>query len=344
MLLEKLTEACGISGNEAEVRNIIIEEINGFVDEIKTDRLGNLIAIKKGKEGFPKIMLAAHMDEVGLMVKAIDENGFLKFDTVGGIDERILISKQVLIGKDKVPGVIGAKAIHLQESDERTTPLKIRQLYIDIGAKNKESAEKVVKRGDYVAFSSEYVEFGNNLVKAKALDNRVGCAVLIDILKEEYDVNIYGVFTVQEEIGLRGAKVSAYDVEPDFAVVFEGTLCSDITEVPEDLHITKLGKGPAISLMDSYTIFSKVLNKRIDETAVENNIDIQYRQPSPGGNDAGNIHITKEGIPCAALSVPCRYIHSPSSVMCLKDFEGCKKTIKLFLKGIKKGEFVNERD
>lgn len=342
MLLEKLTEACSVSGNEKEVREIIKEEIKDFVDEIKTDRLGNLIAIKKGKEGYPKIMLAAHMDEVGLMVKTIDEGGFIKFDAVGGIDERILVSKQVLIGNDKIPGVIGAKAIHLQEPDEKTTPIKAKQLYIDIGAKNKESAEKVVKKGDYIAFNSEYVEFGNNLIKAKALDDRIGCAVLIDILKEEYDVNLYCVFTVQEEIGLRGAKVAAYNIEPDIAVVFEGTLCSDITEVPEDLHITKLGKGPALSLMDSYTIFSKVLNKRIFETAMENNLNIQYRQPSPGGNDAGKIHITKEGIPCAALSVPCRYIHSPSSVMCLDDFEGCKKTMKLFLKGIKKGEFVNE--
>jgi putative aminopeptidase FrvX len=343
MLLKKLTTACGTSGNEDEVRKIIIEDIKDYVDEIRIDRLGNLIAIKKGKEGYPKIMLAAHMDEVGLMVKAIDENGFIKFDIVGGIDERILISKQVLIGKEKIHGVIGAKAIHLQEPDEKTTPLKLKQLYIDIGAESKEEAEKIVKRGDYIAFNSEYIEFGNNLIKAKALDDRVGCAVLADLLKEEYDVNLYATFTVQEEIGLRGAKVAAYGIDPDLAVVFEGTLCSDITEVPEDLHITKLGKGPALSLMDSYTIFPKKLSKRIYETAVENNIDIQYRQPSPGGNDAGKIHITKEGIPCAALSVPCRYIHSPSSVMSIDDFEGCKKTIKLFLKGIKKGEFINEQ-
>lgn len=342
MLLEKLTTACGVSGGEEEVRKLIIEEIKDFVDELSVDRLGNIIAVKKGKEGFPKVMLAAHMDEVGLMVKAIDDKGFIKFEKVGSVDERILVSKQVLIGKNKVPGVIGAKAIHLQEPDERTVPLKVNQLYIDIGVKTKEEGEKLVKRGDYIAFNSEYIEFGKNLVKAKALDDRIGCAVLIDLLKEDYNVNLYGVFTVQEEIGLRGAKVAAYSVNPDFAIVFEGTVCSDITEVPDAEHITKLGKGPALSLMDSYTIFSRELNKRIHETAVDNNIDIQYRQPSPGGNDAGSIHLTKEGVPCAALSVPCRYIHSPSSIMSLDDFEGCKKTMKLFLKGIKKGEYVDE--
>lgn len=342
MLLKKLTMACGVSGNEDEVRKIIIEDIKDYADEIKIDRLGNLIAIKKGKEGYPKVMLAAHMDEVGLMVKSIDETGFIKFAVVGGMDERILVSKQVLIGKDKIPGVIGAKAIHLQEPEERTIPLKTKQLYIDIGASSKEAAEKVVKKGDYVAFNSDYVEFGKNLIKAKALDDRAGCAVLADLLKEEYDVDLYAVFTVQEELGLRGATVAAYNADPNFAIVFEGTLCSDVTEVPKAYHITKLGKGPAISLMDSRTIFSKELNKRIYETAVENNIDIQYRQPSRGGNDAGAIHITKEGVPCAALSMPCRYIHSPSSIMSLDDFEGCKKTIKLFLKGIKKGEFICE--
>ena len=342
MLLKKLTMANGVSGNEDEVRNIIIEEIKDYVDEIKTDRLGNIITIKKGKEGFPRVMLAAHMDEVGLMVKSIDDGGFIKFSLVGGIDERILVSKQVLIGKDKIPGVIGAKAIHLQEKDERNIPLKVKQLYIDIGADSKEEAEKKIKKGDYITFNSEYVRFGNNLIKAKALDDRVGCAVLIDLLKGEYDAWIYGAFTVQEEIGLRGAKVAAYNADPNFAIVFEGTLCSDITGVPEHSHITKLGKGPAISLKDSYTIFSKELNKCIYETAVENNIKIQYRQPSSGGNDAGAIHTIKEGIPCAALSVPCRYIHSPSSIMSLDDFEGCKKTAKLFLKGIKKGEYVCE--
>ena len=342
MLLKKLTEACGMPGGEGEVREIIQDEIKRYVDDIKIDRLGNIIATKNGKPGFPKVMIAAHMDEVGMMVKSIDDSGFIKFTQAGGMDDRILVSKPVLVGKNKIPGVIGAKAIHLQEPEERETPLKTKQLYIDIGAKSKEDTERLVKRGDYVAFDSDYVEFGNNLVKAKALDDRAGCAALIEILKHQYDVTIVAAFTVQEEIGLRGATVAAYNINPDIALVLEGTLCSDVTNVPEASFITRLGEGPALSLMDSRTLFPKNLAKRIYELAVKNGVKIQYRLPSAGGNDAGAIHTTREGVPCAAVSVPCRYIHSASCVMSMDDFEGCKKAVKLFLKDIKEGEYIRE--
>lgn len=342
MLLKKLTAACGMPGDESEIRDIIIEEIKDYVNDIKIDRLGNIIATKKGKTSYAKVMLDAHMDEVGLMVKSIDDGGLIKFVQVGGIDDRILVSKPVLVGKDKIQGVIGAKPIHLQEPEERDTPLKTKELYIDIGAKSKEDAEKVVRKGDYVAFDSDYVEFGNNLIKVKALDDRAGCAALIEILKEKYDVTLCAAFTVQEEVGLRGAKVAAYSIDPDIGIALEGTLCSDITNVPEASHITNLGAGPALSIMDSRTIFSKELTKRIYDTAMNNGIKIQYRLPSPGGNDAGEIHKTREGVPCAAISVPCRYIHSASSVMNKDDFLGLINTMKLFLKGIKKGEYVRE--
>ncbi|SHI44176.1 M42 family metallopeptidase [Lutispora thermophila] len=342
MLLKRLTDACGMPGGEGEVRQIILEEIKPYVDDIKVDRLGNVIATKNGKPGYPKVMIAAHMDEVGLMVKSIDDGGFIRFEQAGGLDERILVSKPVLVGKNKIQGVIGAKAIHLQEKGERETPLRTKQLYIDIGAKSKEDTEKLVKPGDYIAFDSEYVEFGNNLIKAKALDDRAGCAALIETLKHNYDVTVVAVFTVQEEIGLRGATVAAYKVNPDIALVLEGTLCSDVSNVPEQSYITKLGAGPAISLMDSRTIFPKNLAKRIYDIAVKNGVDIQYRLPSSGGNDAGAIHTTREGIPCTAISVPCRYIHSPSCVMSKDDFEGLKKIVKLFLEDIKEGEYIRD--
>lgn len=340
MLLKRLTEASGLPGNEKEIRDIIKDEIKDYVDEIKVDRLGNLIALKKGKEGYPKVMLAAHMDEIGLMVKSIDEGGFIKFVPVGGIDDRILVSKIVQIGSNKVPGVIGAKAIHLQEPDERTKALKHKQLYIDIGAKSKAEAEKLVSKGDYISFLSDYIEFGNNLVKAKALDDRVGCAILIELLKETYDATLYAVFTVQEEIGLRGARVAAYGIDPDFALVVEGTVCSDVTNVDEAQHGTRLGHGPAISIMDMASLFDKGLIKQIHQTAVDNNINIQFRQITTGGNDAGAIHVTREGIPSAALSIPCRYIHSPSSIMSKDDFDGCGRLLKLFLKNIKKEAYA----
>ena len=341
MLLRKLTEASGISGNEKEVRDYILNEIKNDIDEFKIDYLGNLIALKYGKENYPKIMLAAHMDEVGLIVKSIDDNGFIKFVPVGGIDDRILVSKIVAIGKNKVKGVIGAKAIHLQEPDERQKALTHKQLYIDIGAKTKAEAEKVVFVGDYISFFSEYVEFGNNLVKAKALDDRVGCAALIEVLKHRYNSTIMAVFTAQEEVGLRGAGVAAFRLNPDIAVVIEGTTCHDVTDIDEPGFVTKLGAGPALSLMDSSTFFDRNINKKFMDTAKKYNINIQLRQTTMGGNDAGTIHVSREGIPSAAVSVPCRYIHSPVSVMNKNDYNDCIKLLKAFLDSIKEEEFIH---
>lgn len=342
MLLKRLTEASGVSGNEKEVRELILNEIKPFVDDIKVDRLGNLIAVKKGKEGYPSIMLAAHMDEVGLMVKSIDDAGFIKFLPVGGIDDRVLVSKVVEIGKNKVKGVIGAKAIHLQEPDERKKALKHKQLYIDIGASSKAEAEKLVSRGDYISFATEYMEFGDNLAKGKALDDRVGCAVLIELLKQSYDVTILAAFTAQEEVGLRGAAVAAYALDPDIAIVLEGTTCYDVTNVEEPDYATRLGAGPALSVLDMASYFDKNIIKKILEIAQTNHINVQFRQTVMGANDAGKIHLTKEGIPTAALSVPCRYIHSPVSVMSKNDFKNCIELVGLFLKNVQKEEYKYE--
>ena len=201
MLLKRLTEGSGVSGNEKEVRDIIIDEIKDYVDDLKVDKLGNIIAYKKGQGSSKKLMVAAHMDEVGLMITDIDDMGLLKFTTVGGIDKRILVSKPVLIGKNKIPGVIGAKPIHLQKREEWKNTLNIEQMYIDIGVDGKAEAEKLVSIGEYVAFDSQYIEFGNNLVKSKALDNRVGCSLLIKLIQEIKDIEFYGIFTVMEEIG-----------------------------------------------------------------------------------------------------------------------------------------------
>ena len=240
MLLKRLTEAAGVSGNEKEVRDIIIEEIKDHVDELIVDRLGNVIAYKKGKEDSKKLMITAHMDEVGLMITDIDNEGLLKFTTVGGIDKRILVSKPVLIGKNKILGVIGAKPIHLQKRDEWQKALNIDQLYIDIGAKNKEEAERLVNIGDYVSFDSQYIEFGDDLIKAKALDNRVGCSLLIELIKETKDIGFYGVFTVMEEIGLVGAGPAAYRVDPDISIILEGTLFYELPNMDEHLVPTSL--------------------------------------------------------------------------------------------------------
>lgn len=339
MLLKKLTEIHGVSGDEKDVRDFILKEIKPFVDDIKIDSLGNLIATKKGKKDYPSIMLSAHMDEVGMMVKAIDDNGFIKFLPVGGMDDRIFVSKVVEIGKNRIKGVIGAKAIHLQETDERNKALKYKQLYIDIGVQSKSEAEKLITIGDYISFATEYIEFGNHLIKAKALDDRVGCAIIMEILKKTYDSTIYGVFSVQEEVGLRGAGVAAYRLNPDIAVVLEGTTCYDVTDIEEPYYATRLGDGPALSIVDRVSYFDKNLLKKLLEIADKNDIKVQFKQTTKGGNDAGRIHLTREGIPSASISVPCRYLHSPVSVIHKDDFTSTLKLVTLFLEQVKKEEY-----
>jgi len=332
-LLKKLCEAPGVSGDEGCVRDLIKEYVTPYADDIQIDRIGNLIAFKKGKSSNKKVMLAAHMDEVGFIISNINDDGMLKFRTVGGIDPRILPSKRVRIGKNNIPGILGIKAIHLQEPDERKNAVKVKQMYIDIGAKNKEQAQKVINLGDYAVFDSQFVEFGKNKVKAKALDDRVGCAIIAQLIKEELPFDLYACFTSQEEIGLRGAGVAAYNVQPDMAIVLEGTTCSDVADVDEHLHVTRLGRGPAISIADGSSIGNKKLVNKLIDTAKSCGIPFQIKEGMYGGNDAGKIHLTGEGVPTAVVSVPCRYIHSPSSVMDLDDFHNTFKLMKEFLKG-----------
>lgn len=338
MLLKQLTEASGVSGNEKDVRDLIISEIKDHVDSLKIDRIGNIIAYKKGKSSDKKLMIAAHMDEVGLLVTEIDDMGLIKFMTVGGIDKRILVSKPVLIGKAKIAGVIGAKPIHLQKKEERTKALGINELYIDIGASSKVEAEKTVNIGDYVCFSSDYIEFGQGLVKAKALDNRVGCSLLINLIKEIKEVSFYAVFTVMEEVGLIGAGPAAYEVDPDITLVLEGTLCYDMPKLDSHMVPTYLNKGPAISLIDRTTVFSHSLRKQIVKIAENNKIPYQYRKTAMGGNDSGVIHTSRDGSLTTTISVPCRYIHSPASVMSKNDYDNTYNLLKAILSDIEKGD------
>lgn len=337
MLLKKLTEEIGISGNEKSIRHIIEKEIAGYCTSVKVDRLGNLIAYKKGTDATlrKKLMLSAHMDEVGLMITNITDSGFIKFKPVGGIDPRILLSKRVCIGKQKVPGVIGIKAIHLQKPAERKNAVKIEHMYIDIGVKSKEEAQQKVSLGDAIGFYSQYIPFGNNFIKAKALDDRVGCAVLIEMLKNAYPFDLYACFTVQEEVGLRGSKVCAYNIAPDMALVVEGTTCADVPGVKEHLHATTMGEGAAISIMDRASYSDKKLSRLLYNLAKEKDIKVQYKRTTFGGNDAGAIHISRGGVPTGVISVPCRYIHSPVSVMNLEDYKHCEKLVHMFLVYIK---------
>lgn len=332
-LLKRLSEAPGVSGNEDRVREIILEAARPLADRVWVDRIGNVIAEKAGTLSGKQVMLCAHMDEVGFLITHISDNGMLKFKPVGGMDPRVWVAKRVRIGSKGVPGVLGIKAIHLQEADERTQAVKAKQMYIDIGVKNREEAEKLVQIGDYAAFDSGYVPFGAGRVKGKAFDDRVGCAVLLEVLKGSYPIAVTACFTVQEEVGLRGAEVAAYHVQPDAALVIEGTTCADVPGSEPHQHTTRMGAGPALSFMDHSAMVHRGLFDQIRKTATEADIPLQIKENVSGGNDAGRIHVSRTGIPTAVLSVPCRYIHSPSSVMDLKDYTHMIALVQAFLKG-----------
>lgn len=337
MLLEQLSNARGVSGNEREVRDLLINAVRERVDDHRVDALGNLITHKGGRarrgQAPLKVMIAAHMDEVGLLVVHHEADGHLRFRAVGGIDARVLLSKVVLLGKDKIPGVIGVKPIHLLKQKEREQVLDIESLSIDIGARNKEQAQQWVPIGEYATFATEFGEMGDGLVKGKALDDRTGCAVLVEVLRKEYPFDVYGVFSVQEEVGSRGAGVAAYAIEPDLAFILESTVCDDSPKKKDESPTTRLGGGVAITIADNRTISDRRLVDLLIHTAQENKIPYQIRQPKGGGTDAARIHLAKEGVPTVAVAVPTRYIHSPVSLLSLKDFES---TIALMTKTLPK--------
>ena len=336
MLLEKLSNARGVSGNEREVREILIETVKSHVTNYRVDTMGNLITYKKarGARGKAiKVMIAAHMDEIGLLIVHHDSHGHLRFHKVGGIDNRVLLSKAVLIGKDKIPGVIGHKPPHLSTQRERERVIDSDSMSIDIGAKSKEEAQRLVKIGDYATFATQFGEMGDGMLKGKALDDRTGCAVLAEILRRDYPFDLYGVFTVQEEVGMRGARVAAFAVEPDYAFALESTVCDDSPKKKDISPTTRAGFGPAITVADNSFIADKRLVNLLTETAKENKIPFQFKQPMIGGTDAGRIHITKEGVPSVAVAVPTRYIHSPVSLLSKQDYEN---TITLMVKALPK--------
>lgn len=324
MLLKELAMAWGVTGDEKKVREIIKREVESYVDSISYDSLGNVIAKKNGKNKGPVVMMAAHMDEVGIIVTGINDDGTLSFEPLGGIDKKVVASKRVYIGENRILGLI--RFVN-----------EYKDSYIYIGTETKEDAEKVAKVGDYGIFTTEYEDFGDNFVKSKALDDRVGCRVLIEILKRDYDFPIYGVFTVQEEIGDRGSYAASYLINPDIGIVLEGTVCSDTPMVEPYRYGTSLGCGPAISIADRTSYFDVELSEDICRLAEENDILYQRRRITGGGNDAGAIHTSGNGAKCITVSVPCRYIHSPICVASYSDFKDTVKLLDLFLKEIGNG-------
>lgn len=342
--MKYLKELClldGISGNEGDVRNFIIDKIKDKC-EYTVDNLGNLIAFRKGKRTpDKKLMICAHMDEVGFIVTAVNLDGTVLFDTVGGIDSSVVSGRRVTIGKNKIKGVIGSLPIHRLSAEESEKSPKISSMYIDVGASERTETLKYIGIGDSVCFDSEYIEFGEEMIKSKAIDDRAGCAVMLELIEKEHIFDTYYVFNVQEEIGLRGSRVSAYRVSPDIAIVLESTTASDIDGVSDNKRVCSLGGGAVVSYMDRSTMYNRDLYNLAFETAHENNIKIQTKSAVAGGNDSGAIHISGKGVKTMAISIPCRYLHSPSCVIKSSDYEEVLKLTDILKDRIVTNDKIN---
>ncbi len=343
-LLRALCDAFGPTGCEEEVAERILARVRPLADHILRDSMGNLLCLCRFGEGEDrqKIMISAHMDEVGMMVTEICEDGTLRFDTVGSIHGSVLEGRKVTVGDEvnRIPGVIASKAIHHKKAKDRDRLTPMEKLYIDIGAKDREDAEKYVSVGSFAVFDSEYYRFGEEgrQIKAKALDDRMGCVSMIlamEALRQDPpagDVDLWFCFTVREEIGLSGAKVTAERLHPDLAIVLECTAIADLADVPESNRVAIQGEGGALSVMDRSTVYDREFLRFALDTAKEEGIPVQLKKYVSGGNDAGSIHKTGEGVRTLALSVPTRYLHSPACVANLSDFRNVTKLTEAMLR------------
>ena len=328
-LLKSLCMENGVSSDEGRVRELIIKNIKDFADEITTDANGNLIVFKKGRErASHKLLLSAHMDEVGFIITHANGDGTLRADEVGGIDRRVIPGKRVWLCDSKLSGVFGIKPIHLCDSDSRRQIPKLSDMYIDIGARDKEDAESHITIGELAAFDGYYEE-NEQAVIAKAIDDRAGCAALIEMIKSDLPYDMYFSFVVQEEVGLRGAKTAAYTVDPELAIVVETTTAADIPDIDESKQVCRLGEGAVISFMDRRTIYDRRLYKAAFDAAKDAGVKAQAKQAVAGGNDSGVISTTRGGVRTVAVSVPCRYLHSPHTIAYKSDLNAVCETVKL---------------
>ena len=341
-LLKHLSLVFGPTGSEEAVADEIVKQLEGTDAQIIRDRMNNVFAVLHGKNRPDKtVMLSAHMDEVGFIIKDIDGDGYIRFACLGGIDSRVLCGRKVTFrGKDgDVSGVIASKAIHHQSAEERKNATKANDMYVDIGATSHEDAESVLARGDSGTFDSEFVIFGENdaYAKCKALDDRLGCVVMIETLRRikeegiELPFDLVCAFTVREEIGISGATAAAHRFRPDYAIVLETTAIADLPDVPKNSRVSEVGNGGVVSLMDRSTIYNRDFVDGAMKIAEENGIPAQIKRYVSGGNDAGHIHKTADGTRCLAISAPTRYLHSASCVISLKDFESIKSHVYAIL-------------
>lgn len=340
-MLKELTDARAISGNEKEARDVMEKYIAPYADEVTTDHLGSLVAKKSGKADAPKIMVAGHLDEVGFMVTRIDDKGFIYFQTIGGWWNQVMLAQRVTITTKKgdVTGVIGSKPPHILSAEARKKPVDIKDMFIDVGASSRDEAKEFgVEPGDSIVPYFEFTPLKNEkMLLAKAWDNRIGCAIAIDVLKQLQNVDhpntVYGVGTIQEEVGLRGAKTSAHLIQPDLAFGVDVGIAGDTPGISDKEADSKLGEGPQIILYDASMISHKGVRDLVVETAKEKDIPFQYSSMAGGGTDSGSIHLTANGVPALSITIATRYIHSHAAILHRDDFENA---VKLIVEVIKK--------
>lgn len=340
-LLQQLSDAFGVAGFEDEVRGQIETFISPYVDELRTDTLGNLIATRRGNSDLT-LMLDAHMDEVGFMVKWIDNNGYLRFTPLGGWDERIIPGHRVEIlsrSGEKHCGVIGSAPPHILTAKQRKEPIPIEKMFIDVGGgSSQEVADMGLRIGDPLTIHYPFTKLREGYVTGKAFDDRVGCVAMIQtacqLASANLNVNLVFAFVIGEEVGLRGARTAAYQINPDLALALEGTIGADMPGIPEENQPVRLGHGPAITVADTGIIVSPKLIKALEQTAEREAIPYQYKLPTYGGTDAGAIHLTREGIMAGVLSIPCRFIHSPTSTVRLNDLENTIQLLTHFIQDL----------
>lgn len=340
-LLAALSNAFGPPGNEEEVREILKKELEEYADEVRVDKLGNIFFYHHGKERYPNVMLAAHMDEVAFIVTFIEENGFLRFQTLGGITSNIMPGQMILLrgGKSRLNGIIGTKPPHIMTEEEQKKIVPIEDLFIDVGAESLEEAKgKGVEIGTLGVFDVEFVELGGGYLRGKAFDDRAGCTVLAEVFKALKDspYRLTAVGTVQEEVGLRGARTAAWQIDPDYGLALEGTFAADVPGSRPDRISAKLKGGPVVTIVDRTTITHPAILKTLIRLGREKSIPSQFKKVPTGGTDAGAIHLTKAGVPSGTVAVPCRYIHGPASVTHIDDLTNTIALSTEFVKAISK--------
>ena len=331
-LLKKLTEARGISGHEDDVAAILRSELEGHVDRFERDSIKNLFALKGMDRPGPSVMLNAHMDEVGLYVTHITKEGYLHVGKAGGIDDRLLLGKRVQVGKDRLPGVTAIKAVHLSTHEEvENTVIKVDDIVVDLGARSDKELAGKVAVGDQITFDTAFAAFGDGYLVGKAFDDRVGCAVVAELLKMEWPFPVIGMFSTQEEVGTKGARIGAWRYTPDISITVEGTIAADIGEVKDYQEVANLGAGTVITIKDGGMITDHPLRDQLIEVAKANELPWQFKRMPAGGTDARSIQLTKAGVRALAVAVPARYIHSPVSLIRICDYENTVSLLSKFL-------------